>query len=122
MKDVGLLWLRLMMGAGIAWHGYGKLFGGQMDMFTNGVSSMGFPFPVFFAWAAALTEFVGGILIAIGLKVRIAAAFVAVTMIVAAFVAHKLDPFKVKELALAYLTIAVALGLTGPGRYSLDRS
>ena len=45
----GLLWIRVMMGSGIAYHGYGKIFGGRMARFTEGVAQMGFPLPALFA-------------------------------------------------------------------------
>jgi putative oxidoreductase len=81
---------------------------------------MGFPSPDLFAWAAALSEFLGGILIALGLGTRIAAFFVFSTMTVAVFIRHASDTFDVKELALLYGTIAMAIVLIGPGRFSLD--
>ncbi|MCA9404909.1 MAG: DoxX family protein [Candidatus Omnitrophica bacterium] len=117
---VGLLWLRVLMGFGMAYHGFGKVFGGNMDGFIQGVTNLGFPKPEIFAWAAALSEFGGGLLIVIGLLTRPAALFVLCTMFVAAFMQHSGDPFKDKELALAYLVIAGALMMTGAGRYSLD--
>jgi len=119
--DFGLLWIRIIMGAGIAWHGYGKIFGGGMEHFTSMIESLGFPFAIIFAWMAALSEFGGGLLILVGLRTRIAALLVLVTMAVAAFVAHAQDPLSSKELALAYLAIAGMLVLTGPGGISLDK-
>lgn len=117
---LGLLWLRVFVGFGIAYHGYGKIFGDKMDMFAEGVGAMGFPFPVFFAWLAALSEFAGGFLVVIGLRIRWAALFIFLTMSVAAFIRHASDPFSVKELALAYWTAAGCLIFTGAGRYSID--
>ncbi len=117
---LGLLWLRVLMGLGIAWHGYGKAFGGWMAKFAQGVAEMGLPLPEVFAWAAALSELLGGLLIALGLGTRIAAGFVFLTMSVALFIRHAADPFHVKELAFLYWTMAAALLLTGPGRFSLD--
>ncbi len=92
-----------------------------MGMLTEGVTKMGFPMPVVFAWAAALSEFAGGILLALGLLARPAAFFIFCTMTVAAFVVHGKDPLNVKELAFAYWAVAGALMLTGPGDLSLDK-
>jgi len=108
------------MGLGMAYHGYGKVFGGHMDKFADGIGVMGFPMPELFAWAAALSEFVGGVLIVLGLFTRPAALCVLLTMSVAAFIKHGGDPLKKKELALAYWTIAGAVMFVGPGKYSLD--
>lgn len=120
MPSVGILWMRLMMGILIANHGYAKIFGGMMGRFTEGVDKMGFPFPGLFAWAAALSEFLGGIFIALGLCTRAASFFVCVTMGVAAFIAHAADPFQKKELALLFGIFASGFIFTGAGTYSLD--
>lgn len=119
-SGMGLLFLRVTMGSGIAYHGYQKIFGGFIGKLAEGVKGMGFPYPEAFAWAAALSEFLGGILIALGVGTRAAAFFVFSTMAVAAFLAHAADPFNKKELALAYWAISGALMLTGAGPYSLD--
>ena len=110
LMNLGLLVLRVMAGAGIARHGYQKVFEGQVQGLT---AAMGFPMPAVFAWAAALSEFLGGILVALGLLTRPAAFFVFATMSVAAFDRHRADPLALKELALAYWTMALALVLTG---------
>lgn len=122
MKDFGLLWLRVLMGAGIAFHGYGKIFTGKMEGFTQGVAKMSLPLlsPEIAAWIAAFSEFAGGILIIFGLATRVSAFFVFSTMSVAAFIAHAQDPFAAKELAFAYWTMAGALMFTGAGNLSLD--
>lgn len=119
-SDAGLLFLRVLCGLGIAYHGYGKIFSGKMDAFAQGVAQMGFPAPEAFAWMAALSEFAGGLLLAFGLATQLAALFIFGTMTVAAFVRHKADPFQVKELALAYWAVSGMFVLTGPGKYALD--
>ncbi len=120
IASIGILWLRILAGAGIAYHGYGKVFGGQVQMMVEGVGKMGFPAPEFFAWAAALSELVGGIALVIGLGTRFAALFVFITMTVAAFMAHGSDPLKVKELALAYWCVSGGLVALGGGLFSMD--
>ncbi len=117
--DTGLLILRVAFGAGMVYHGYGKVTG-DLSKFAEGVAALGFPLPLFFAWAAALSEFLGGLFLMAGLLTRPSAAFIAFTMAVAAFGRHAADPFQKKELALAYLFAALCLIFTGPGRHSAD--
>jgi len=121
LRDFGLLWLRVLMGCGIAYHGYGKIFGGGLPGFTQMVTGMGMPMPHVMAWVAALSEFAGGICVALGLFTRAAAFFVFSTMTVAAFIALDSAPYEKRELALAFWTISSSLVLMGPGRFSLDR-
>ena len=117
----GLLWLRVLTGLGMIYHGQGKLFEpGRMEGFAKGVADMGFPIPEVFAWAAALSEFGGGILLVLGLATRPAALMVFITMAVAAFIRHGDDPFSKKELALAYWVISGAVLCLGAGAWSVD--
>jgi putative oxidoreductase len=118
--DFGLLLFRFFVGATMAFsHGLGKV--PPSEQLIQGVTGIGFPLPVVFAWAAALSEFVGGLLIAAGLFTRLSAVFLGFTMGVAAFVVHGADPFNVKEMALLYFASAVLLFFTGAGQYSADR-
>jgi putative oxidoreductase len=121
MRDGGLLLLR-MLGAMFATHGFDKLFadGFGENVPVGAVAGHGLPLPVALAWAAAITEFLGGILIAIGLYTRPAAVLAAVTMSVAAFVIHGADGFGKMELALVYLIGFGTLAVLGPGRWSGD--
>ena len=118
-RDAGLLVLRA--GAGLAMalaHGLGKL--PPSAGFVEGTADLGFPVPVVFAWLAALAEFGGGLLVAVGLATRPAAALTAFTMATAFFGAHAGDPFGDREMAFVYGVVFVAIALTGAGRYSLD--
>jgi putative oxidoreductase len=125
LTDVGKLVLRLIVGIGIMTHGYPKLFGvsdagvPRMAGFTEGVANLGLPYPAFFAWAAAITEFFGGLCFALGLFTRVAAFLIVCTMGVALY-RHHPDPFARKELALMYLAPSFFTMLSGPGRFSLD--
>src|SRR5512140_1283507 len=120
--DVGRLVLRLIVGLGIMTHGYSKLFGSNaeglpaMAGFTQGVQKMGIPYSLHLAWAAALSEFAGGILVAAGLITRVAAFFICCTMIVAVY-ATRAGVFSRMELGLLYFAPALLLLLAGPGRY-----
>jgi len=118
-QALGLLVLRLTAGLALALnHGLGKL--PPSDGFIQGVGSMGFPLPLLFAWAAALSESLGGLLLAAGLFARPAAAAILGTMTTAVLIAHAGDPLAKREPALIYAAIALLVLLAGPGRYALD--
>lgn len=118
--NFGLLLFRLFVGLSMAFaHGLGKI--PPPEQLVQGVSSMGFPAPILFAWVAGLSEFVGGLLIAAGLFLRPATAFLGVTMAVAAFIVHANDPYNVKEMALLYFFSCILLFFVGPGNLALNR-
>src|SRR5262245_48166515 len=119
LQDIGLALIRVGFGLSLALaHGLGKV--SHPDQFINGLTQGGFPAPALLGWAAILSEFAGGLLLALGLFARPAAAFVIGTLGVAAFHVHAADPYQKKELALAYTVIALAILIAGPGRLSLD--
>ena len=119
-SDVGLLFLRLS-GLALATHGYQRIFHGDMAQFARDFGAMGFPVPAVFAWAAALSELLGGALVFVGLFTRLGASFCAATMFVAAFIQHARDDFKTREMTLLYLVIMVAVACMGAGHWSVDR-
>ena len=117
--NVGLAILRVFSGLSMALaHGIGKI--PPSERFVQGTAAMGFPLPEFFAWMAGLSEFGGGLLVALGLGTRPAAIFVGCTMVVAGFIRHAPDPYGRKELALLFLAVMVMFALVGAGRYGLD--
>lgn len=119
LQDLGFALVRVGFGLSLAFaHGLGKLL--HPAPFVNGLTQGGFPAPALLAWVAILSEFVGGLLLALGLFARPAAAFVIGTLGVAAFHVHAADPFQKKELALGYVVIGLAVLIAGPGRFSGD--
>jgi putative oxidoreductase len=117
--DAALLVLRVAAGLMMAFgHGLKKV--SELDKFIDSVTRHGLPLPEVLAPLAALSEFAGGLLIALGLLTRPAASLVLITMLVAAFWVHSADPFAKKEMALLYAGCMITLLLAGPGRWSLD--
>jgi putative oxidoreductase len=118
-QELGLALARVGFGLSLAFaHGLGKI--SHPDQFIGGLTQGGFPLPGLLGWVAILSEFVGGLLLALGLLARPAAAFVAGTLAVAAFHVHSADPYQKKELALAYVLVSLAVLVAGPGRFSID--
>lgn len=126
-RNLGWTLLRVCLGLGLMTHGYAKLFGvtatGVMKLvpFTQRVQELGLPLPGAFAWAAAITELVGGALIVLGMFTRFAALATSFTMAVAIY-GHvtRGDPFSRYELASLYLAGFLAYLLGGAGPWSVD--
>ena len=126
--ELGLLIVRVLFGAAIAAHGAQKLFGwfgGYGLKGTGGFfDSLGFKPGIAFAAAAGLSEFVGGLLIIVGLFTPLGASAVLAAMIVASVSVHLKNGFFVQnngfEPAFLYGAVALGLALTGAGSYSLD--
>jgi putative oxidoreductase len=128
--DFGLLWLRVLIGLALMYHGWLKVAHG-MEGFGEGIGKLGQPFdyaPLLFAWLSTLTELVGGFFLLLGLWTRYAALLSIVNLAVAAFMANGNNPIiepgnaKTMELPLVYLTIVAAIFIMGPGRFSVDGS
>lgn len=117
--DVGLLMLRVGIGAFMLVHGIQKIVG-----FTEAAGS--FPDPLGVGNQLSLIMAIGAeagcsVLLMLGLLTRFASVPLAFTMVIACFVVHGGDPWKVKELAAIYLVAYVVILVAGPGRLSLDQ-
>ena len=123
-----LLIARIILGLGIAAHGAQKLFGwfgGYGIKGTGGFfETIGFRPGNFFAAAAGLGEFGGGVLTLLGIGGPIGPAIIIMVMLVAILTVHLGHGFFVtkngSELPLMYISGALLLMFTGPGPYSLD--
>lgn len=119
--SLGLLFLRAVAGAAFLFHGWPKM----KNPFGWMPAEAGIPGVL--QALAALSEFGGGAAWILGFLTPLASAGIACTMAVATwFHLSRGDPFVAKgggpayELALLYLAVAVLLGLSGAGRFSLD--
>ena len=133
-SDIAVLILRIAAGLIFLPHGWSKIAGeGGAASFAADVST-NYGIPALLGYVAAYTEFVGAILLIVGLLTRLDAFLLAATMFVAAFIVqlpdalYEVQPGAIKlfvalrgiELPLALFAMCLALLLTGPGRFSLD--
>jgi putative oxidoreductase len=126
LRPVGLLLVRLVVGAVLMAHGYPKLF--QSGPFLEAFPNMGFP--AWTVYVAGTVEFVGGLLLVVGLFTRWAAFFISGQFAIAFLQVHwKLGErpwygFLGKggdEYALVLCVVALLLLTLGAGGLSLDR-
>lgn len=124
-KDLGLLILRVGVGAFMILHGLPKLMGGP-DVW-NGVGksmgNLGVTFiPVFWGFMAAITETIGGLFLLMGLWYWPVCILLAFTMLVAG--AKHLsagDGWGGASHALELMFVYIGLIFIGPGSYSVDK-
>lgn len=119
INDIGLALLRIIPSLLLITHGFPKF-----QNLISGDIKFGDPIgigPAPSLFLAVIGELVCPILIIIGFKTRWAALPSAITMAVAAFIAHGDDPLAKKEMALLYLTFFVVIMMVGPGKYSIDK-
>ncbi len=147
MVSIGLFLLRLIVGSIFAIHGYPKLFGGPgkqvhptaqrylgpgfaqaveqggPENFSKMLESMEVPrakpMAVFVGWV----EFLGGIMLALGLLTRLVSVLLAGDMLVAIQKVHGQKGLVGQggyEFPLALLAACLALFLAGPGKVSVD--
>ncbi|MGZ3640038.1 MAG: DoxX family protein, partial [Ktedonobacterales bacterium] len=128
MSNIGLLILRLAVGGLLAGHGSQKLFGWFSGPGLKGMAgwleSMGLTPGTTWATAAALSEFGGGVLTTLGFLHPLGPLGTMGAMIMATVKAHWGKPIWATqggaELPVINMGTALALTLTGPGRFSLD--
>jgi putative oxidoreductase len=126
--DLALLILRLVVGLYLIGHGTQKLFGwfggAGLSGFGHHVEAMRFRPAWFWALAAGLAEAGGGLLLALGLLTPLGSLGIVAAMLVATFGVHwgkgLFATTGGPELPLAYIAVAVAAAIAGPGRYALD--
>lgn len=129
MIGLGLLILRLVVGLTVAGHGAQKLlgwFGGGGLAGTRGmVTRLKFQPIELWTWALIFGEFGGGLLLALGLLSPLGSFGILGPMAVAIWIVHVPKGFWNKdggiEFPLQIAAAALALSVTGPGAYSLDR-
>ncbi|HQQ96455.1 MAG TPA: DoxX family protein [Cyclobacteriaceae bacterium] len=120
------------------WLGYSMIMGGQSilrffssqqlrDFFEHWFGEeLGFPAPLFMAFIAKGTEFVGGILVGVGLFTRVSAALLAMVMATATLVANinysGVDGYIRQDgiVTISCFLFSCLLVQSGSGKFGLD--
>ena len=122
LRDVGLLVLRVVVGATFLVHGLDKLI--DLASTERYFASLDIPAPALMAPFVSITETVGGGLLVVGLTTRLVGLALAGDMFVAFLTEHIGDGFFVDEgggeFVLVLVGASLALALAGAGRFSVD--
>jgi putative oxidoreductase len=126
--SAGLLILRLVVGLTLTAHGTQKLFGWfagpGLTKLTQGFEKQGFKPAWLWVGLVILGEVGGGVSVALGFLTPLGAAGIFGAMFMAMFKSHWKNGFWNRdrgiEFPLSLLAASMAIGLIGPGSYSLD--
>ncbi len=124
LVDIGLLVARVGLGAMLMVHGWPKITGGpdKWRGLGGAMKHLGIDFlPTMWGFLAAFAEFGGGLLLALGVFARPAAAMLVFTMVVAARLHFaKGDGLSGASHAIELGIAMLALLIAGPGKYALE--
>ena len=123
LTGFGLLALRWVIGLVFIMHGGQKIFVKGLPAVAGFLGTVGITPPAFWALVLTIAELAGGVLLIAGAFTRFAALSLGVTMVVAIASVLWAKGFFLPgyEFALTLLGATIALALTGPGRYAVDR-
>lgn len=124
VRDVALLIARVIVGVVLIAHGLQKFLTWGIAGTTESFAQMGVPLPQVSAPLAAVVEVVGGLLLLVGAFSAVTGVIVALLMAGAAVIVHVGNGIFVAdggwELVGVIAATALAAGVAGPGRYSVD--
>jgi len=113
---------RITVGWVFLWSGWGKL--NDLPHITANFIDWGITFPHVLTPFVSLVEFLGGLLLLLGLFTRLAAAPLIVIMIVAIIAAKRSEIDSIETLLgfdeVAYMVLFLWLAVAGPGPLSFD--
>lgn len=127
-KDVAVLIGRVLLALMFVYAGFGKI--GGFEGTAGYIASKHLPLPVVATVIAIVVELIGGLMVVVGWKTRLAALAVAAFTLVASVIFHDFWTMTGNAAMMNQLmflkNIAVIGGLLvlaafGPGRYSVDR-
>ena len=122
LADLGPTIVRAFLATFLIYMSQDNVFSGErMAEFERFLRQFGFPLVPLSARVSVYAQFGCGILFALGLLVRPAAAVMAIHFVVALAMVHSRQPFRAALEPSAMLACALSLLVTGAGALSLDR-
>jgi putative oxidoreductase len=121
LTQASLLLLRVVLGTMMIHNGFDKL--SDISGFAEAyVEAIGLPFPIFFAYCAAITEVVASPLLILGFLTRPAALGLFTTMLVANYHHILIGGFSIPsiELSSIYAVSFAFFAVYGAGNYAID--
>jgi putative oxidoreductase len=117
---MGILIARILTGIIIFKYGLEMFQKVKITDYTQWLTDLHFPAPVFMVYLGKATELIGGAFLALGLFTRLITVPLIINMIVVAFVMGHGNIFADEQLPFLLLLLSVVFLCVGGGRWSLD--
>lgn len=124
-KHIGIFILRLFIGLRLLYGVIDNIFSWErMIEFSKFLEANDFPFPIMSALVSVYVQFLGGILILIGYKIRLASFVLVINFLIALLFVHikANDSIEGMTPALAMLFSCLTFLFTGADKLSLDNN
>lgn len=121
LQSYATIFIRLAFGFHLIQYTYGDVFelsAGNSN--KEWLGSMGVPFPYLMGWVYILIEFIGGIALIVGFKVRWFAMLLIINFIVALLLVHIGKTYKESFEAIQMLAVSLFCLFNGAGKISID--
>ena len=116
----GFAAVRIITGVLMIYHGFEVFDSDKINGYSQWLNDLKFPAPGFMAYLGKGTEFVGGLLLTIGLLTRGAALALAVAMVFVCLIMGSCRFFTDDQHPFLFVLLAAVFFFTGAGKWSLD--
>lgn len=122
LNDLALALLRIYVGLAIAidWGWLNVRAISPPEVLVENVTALGLPAPGLVAFIVAWVEFIGGLLLAVGVLTRLSAAALSAGLFVVAFFYANSVPFVELDVSQSLFWVALFFAFAGAGRLSVD--
>jgi putative oxidoreductase len=118
--ETGISLIRILSGLLMTYHGTEIFHAEDMARNTQFLADTHFPMPQLLAWLGKGSEFIGGILLVLGLFTRLAIIPIVATMLVITFFLGQGKFWMDDQHPFLFAVLLTLLFFTGPGSFSLD--
>lgn len=120
-QNNGLVILRILTGLLMAYHGWEVFDNQKMSEYAKWDVIKSMPSPLFMVYLGKGLELASGILLALGLFTRLAALFMAITMLFICFKVGNGKFYYEDQHPFIFAMLAMVFFLTGPVKWSIDQ-
>jgi putative oxidoreductase len=120
-QDKGIGLLRILVGIFMIYHGIEIFDAAKIKEYASWEPTKSLPAPLFLSYLGKFCEFLGGILLLLGLFTRVGTLFIILPMIFVAFFIGHAKIWYEDQYPFLFILLGLVFFFTGPGAWSIDK-